>query len=82
MKDRRNSDERLLALEKSLKSQLYPVKPDREFVGVLHQRLQDSPIYLRRKEKAATLLTIAAGLSIGLVIFLIGKQIIQYLEEA
>lgn len=70
-------DESLLVLENSLKKKLYPVKPDNKFVGTLHDRLEGSPHYLDHQRTAAKLLTIAAGLVMGLAIFLIGRGFIK-----
>jgi hypothetical protein len=69
---------RLTNLEQSLKSQLFPIAPDQDFVGTLQRQLQESPTYQQRRLKAATLLTIAGGLVIGLTIFLIGKQFLNF----
>lgn len=75
-------NEELLALEKSLKDQLNPVKPDQSFVGCLSKRLEDSPAYRRKRRMAATMLTVAGGLVFGLAIFLIGRGFIHNTEEA
>jgi len=78
----KSANERLLALEKSLKTKLHPVVPDRQFVGHLRERLEDSTIYQKKKKLAATLLSIAAGLTIGLVVFLIGVGFLQEAKKA
>lgn len=82
MTQERLLNKKLLALEKSLKSKLHPVMPDRQFVGRLRKRLEDSPTYQERQRLAATLLSIAAGLVVGLVVFLIGKGFIKDTREA
>jgi len=82
MMEKTSSNEALLALERSLKKELHPVKPDRKFVGTLRRRLEDSPVYQRKRRMAATMLSIAAGLVVGLAIFLIGRGFIQNVEEA
>ncbi len=74
-------ESRLKTLEKSLKSQLFPVAPDQDFVGTLHRRLQESPTYQQRRLKAATFLMIAGGLVIGLTIFLVGKQFLRFTRQ-
>ena len=81
MKDNQILSQDLLALEQSLKSKLYPVKPDQSFVGNLCSRLEDSPIYRQQRETAYFLLSIASGLLVGLLIFLIGKTIIYGLRQ-
>lgn len=82
MSEKKSSDEALLALEKSLKTKLSQVKPDQNFIGNLHRRLEDSPVYRQQRRKAATLLSIAAGLLVGLAIFLVGRAFIQEANEA
>lgn len=75
-------DEELLALEKTLKARLSPVNPRQQFVGSLRRRLEDAPIDPQRKWLAMILLTIAGGLAVGLVVFLIGKSLVENGEEA
>jgi hypothetical protein len=82
MTKERAINEKLLALEKSLKSRLHPVTPDRQFVGRLRKRLENSPVYQKQQRLAATFLSIAAGLVFGLVIFLIGRGFIKDTKEA
>lgn len=77
MTKRDSADEALLALEQSLRSQLNYVKPDQQFVGRLRQRLEDSPTYRQQRRLAVQMLTVAVGLVVGLVIFLIGRGFIQ-----
>jgi hypothetical protein len=75
-------NEQLLALEKTLKARLSPVHPNQQFIGLLRRRLEDAPIDPQRKWLAMTLLAIAGGLAVGLVIFLIGKGLVENGEEA
>jgi hypothetical protein len=77
MTQERSINEKLLALETSLKSKLHPVMPDRQFVGHLRRRLEESTTYRKQRRLVATLLSVAAGLVVGLVIFLIGKGFIN-----
>jgi len=81
MKDQQNLSQDLLALEQSLKTRLIPVQPDQHFVGNLRSRLEDSPIYQQQRETAYFLLSIASGLLVGSMIFLIGKGIIYGLRQ-
>ncbi len=82
MTGRKTSDEALLALENALKTKLKAVKPDQNFVGNLHIRLESSPVYRQQRRRAATLLSIAAGLLVGLAIFLVGRAFIEEVNEA
>lgn len=75
-------NESLLALEDSLKRRLHPVKPDRHFVRGLRKRLEESNMLYRQRRTAATLFTIAGGLLVGLVIFLIGRGFLSSSGEA
>lgn len=72
----------LLALERSLRAELSPVKPDKQFIGKLRQRLEVSPIYQHQRRLAISLLSIAVGLVAGLVIFLIGHGFIKHSENS
>ncbi len=80
MKETPSLNDDLLALERSLRSQLQPIKPDQQFVGNLRMRLEEISTYPQPQKTAFTLLTIAGGLLVGLVIFLIGKMILQELD--
>jgi hypothetical protein len=75
-------NESLLELENSLKRQLQPVQPNRQFVNKLKTRLEESNIFDQQQRTAATLLTIAGGLMIGLAIFLIGRGFLSESEKA
>lgn len=72
-----NEDDNLLELEQSLRTMLSPVRPDRDFVGNLQQRLEQSPIFQKKRHLAVTLLTVAGGLVIGTAVFLIGRELIE-----
>lgn len=77
MSEGTSSDQALLALEHDLRSRLSAVTPDRKFVNNLRQRLEESPVYLQQRRTAAKMLTIAAGLMVGLVVFLIGRGLMR-----
>lgn len=81
MKDMQPNNDELIALEKSLRLGLHPVKPDQDFVGNLRSRLENSPVYQQQRETAYSLLTVAVGLLVGLIIFLVGKGFLQELSE-
>lgn len=68
---------KLLALENKLKQDLHPVEPNQRFIQKLRTRLEDSPILMRQQRVAATLLTVAGGLLIGLAVFLIGRGFLR-----
>jgi hypothetical protein len=74
------SNTTLLDIEQALKEKLFPVKPDNNFIGQLRERLENSPVYRQPRRVAMQLLTTAAGLFAGLVIFLIGKRMINKKE--
>jgi hypothetical protein len=80
MMEVKSANQDLLALERSLKSQLQPIKPNQQFVGNLRLRLEDPSAYRRPRQTAYSLLAIAGGLLFGLVVFLIGKWIFQELN--
>jgi hypothetical protein len=75
-------NEHLLELEQALKSKLHPVAPDQNFVSHLRQRLETIQADQKQRTLAVTLLSVAAGLAVGLVIFLIRREFIQDAEEA
>ena len=77
-----NENENLLKLEQSLRNRLSPVRPNRDFVGSLHKRLEQSPIYQNKRHLAVTLLTIAGGLVIGTAVFLIGRELLDGVEKS
>ena len=77
MTDEKNKNEQLLALERSLREGLSPVAPRQAFVGTLRTRLEDSPIYQKKRRMAATLLTVAGGVVFGLSVFLIARGFMQ-----
>lgn len=72
-----SSDFSLRELEQSLKTDLKPVRPDHGFVGRLRDRLLDSTADQQQKQLAYKLLTIAGGLLVGLMTFLIGRRLIE-----
>lgn len=78
----KTQNESLIALENSLKQKLHPVEPNQHFVQKLRTRLEESPILYRQRRTAATLLTIAGGLLIGLIIFLIGRGFLRQSGKA
>ena len=67
-------NESLLILEEKLKAKLNPVEPSRNFVVNLRKALEESDVAQQQRRTAASLLTIALGLIVGLAIFLIGKK--------
>ncbi len=82
MKQKNSSNEYLLTLEKSLKSKLHPISPDQRFVRSLREQLADKTTSRKQQTLAVTLLSVAAGLVVGLVIFLIGREFLHEADEA
>lgn len=82
MQVKTSQNESLIALENALKHKLHPVQPNQHFVQKLRSSLEQSNILDRQKRTAATFLTIAGGLLIGLVIFLIGRGFLRKPSEA
>jgi len=76
-----NQNENLLELEQSLRNRLYPISPDRDFVGSLHKRLEESPIFRKKRQLALTLLTVAGGRVVGTAVFLIGRGLVEEAEK-
>jgi hypothetical protein len=74
--------DQLSQIERSLRTKLAPVAPNEQFIGGLRQRLEDSPIYQKQRRLAASLLSIALGLVVGLIIFLIGRGMVTEDEKA
>jgi hypothetical protein len=77
MKANQSISDDLLALEEALKAKFHPIEPDQHFVGNLRARLEDSPIYQQQRRAAYIFITTAGGLLLGLIIFLIGKGLLQ-----
>lgn len=75
------NNDQLLALERSLQSELSPVRPNQQFIGNLRQRLVDLPIFRQQRRLAISFLSIAIGLVAGLVIFLIGHGFVKHSEN-
>jgi len=74
VKESKFPDDTLLALEHSLKTKLNPVNPDGEFVRDLKARLEEATNSDRQRRIAGKLMTIAIGLLVGLIIFMIGRE--------
>lgn len=77
MQENHSINDDLLAFERSLKTKFQPIMPDQQFVGNLHTRLERSSIYQQQRRVAHILITTAGGLLFGLIIFLIGKGLLQ-----
>jgi len=69
--------ENLTELEKTLQSTFLPIKPSQNFVGDLHTRLKKSTVFQKQEQIAYALLATAGGLITGLIVFLIGKLILN-----
>jgi hypothetical protein len=73
MTDNVLSNRDLLDLEKALREKLRPVTPDQKFIGSLRRQLEQTSEQDQERRLAASFLTIAGGLIMGLIIFLIGR---------
>ena len=67
----------LLHLEQYLRSRMKPVQPDQKFIGALRNQLEQAATQSQTHRLAAMFLTIAGGLLLGLVIYLIGRRFIR-----
>ena len=67
----------LLELQRSLKDKLNPVQPDKKFIGLLRERLENSSGNNHQRRLALQLMTAAVGLLAGLVVFLVGQHLIK-----
>lgn len=70
----------LLTLEQRLRSKMHPVQPDKKFIGALRSQLEQASTQSREHRLAASFLTIAGGLMLGLIIYLIGRLYIHQEE--
>jgi hypothetical protein len=77
MKDTQSINDDLLALEQTLKAKLQPILPDQGFVGHLRSRLEESALYQQQRRTVFLLVSITSGLFVGLIVFLIGRDILQ-----
>jgi hypothetical protein len=82
MAEKMNTENQLYQIEKSLKAKLAPVEPNEQFIGTLRRRLEDSPAYQQKRRLAASFLTVALGLTVGLTVFLIGKSLVNEAEKS
>jgi hypothetical protein len=71
------SNQSLIELEHSLKEYLNPVKPDQNFIGQLLQRLENSSSNPVQRKMARKLLRIALAFSVGFIVFLLGKKLVD-----
>lgn len=71
----------LTALENSLRANLHPIAPDQKFIHELASDLADASIRRHQKRIGQALLLVAGGLVIGLLIFWIGRGILEGEKE-
>jgi hypothetical protein len=81
MKEIQSANDDLFVIEQALRAKLHPIKPNQDFVGNLRGQLESSSIYQCQQETAHMFLTIAGGLVVGMVVFLVGRGIFQGLRE-
>jgi hypothetical protein len=77
MKEIKSVNDDLLIVEEALRAKFHPITPNQDFVGNLRGQLESSTIYQRQRDTAHVFLTIAGGLLVGLVVFLVGRGIFQ-----
>ena len=77
----KSANDDLLIVEEALRANFHPITPNQDFVGNLRGQLESSTIYQRQRDTAHVFLTIAGGLLVGLVVFLVGRSIFQELKE-
>lgn len=82
MAERKIAEDQLIKIEQSLRTKLIPVIPSDRFIGSLRKRLEGSTIYERQQRLAVSMLSIALGLVVGLVVFLVGSSLVQDAEKA
>ena len=82
MAERLAADIQLNKIEQTLKAKLAPIIPNDQFIGNLRQRLEGSTIFEKQHHLAVSLLSIALGLVVGLVIFLVGRGLVQDSDKA
>lgn len=75
-------EDKLITIEQSLRKKLAPIVPNDQFIGSLRQRLEGSTIYERQHRLAVSMLSIALGLVVGLVIFLVGRGFVHDPKKA
>ena len=78
---RKSTDESLLSIEKSLKTHLGPIDPDKGFIDELWQDLERSSLWDKQERTALSLLIIAVGLLVGTLIFLVGRYFLREQSE-
>jgi len=76
------AENQLNRIEQSLRTKLAPIVPNDKFIGHLRERLEGSTIYEKQHRLAVSMLSIALGLVVGLVIFLVGRGLVHEDEKA
>ena len=82
MAERLAAEDQLNKIEQTLRTKLAPIAPNDQFIGTLGQRLEGSTIYEKQHRLAVSMLSIALGLVVGLVIFLVGRGLVRDGEKA
>ncbi|QRN83533.1 hypothetical protein JR338_01910 [Chloroflexota bacterium] len=76
------AENQLNKIEQTLRTKLAPIAPNDQFIGTLRNRLEGSTIYEKQHRLAVSMLSIAVGLVVGLVVFLVGRGFVNDGEKA
>ena len=82
MAERLAAENQLNRIEQSLRAKLAPIVTNDKFIGNLRERLEGSTIFEKQQRLAVSMLSIALGLVVGLVIFLVGRGLVHDGEKA
>lgn len=82
MVERIAAENQIKKIEQTLRVKLAPIIPNDQFIGNLRKRLEGSTIYEKQHHLAVSMLSIAVALIVGLVIFLVGRGLVNDSEKA
>ncbi len=82
MVERIAAENQIKKIEQTLRVKLAPIIPNDQFIGSLRKRLEGSTIYEKQHHLAVSMLSIAVALIVGLVIFLVGRGLVNDSEKA
>lgn len=81
MVERIAAENQIKKIEQTLRVKLAPIIPNDQFIGNLRKRLEGSTIYEKQHHLAVSMLSIAVALVVGLVIFLVGRGLVNDSEK-
>ena len=82
MVERIAAENQIKKIEQTLRVKLAPIIPNDQFIGNLRKRLEGSTIFEKQHHLAVSMLSIAVALIVGLVIFLVGRGLVNDSEKA